>query len=94
MERRILVAGALGLIGRTLIEQCESHEDVGVIGLARRRPDFASRARFIAVDLLDPDDCRRRLADLGISRTYSTRHGSRVQLEARRSRRTPPCSGI
>lgn len=65
MGRRILVAGALGLIGRTLIEECESHDDIGVIGLARRQPDFASRARFVGVDLLDPDDCRRGLTDLG-----------------------------
>jgi nucleoside-diphosphate-sugar epimerase len=62
--KTILVAGALGIIGRALVEHCEDKADCDVIGLARRAPDFKSRAKFRSVDLLDRDDCERQLADL------------------------------
>jgi nucleoside-diphosphate-sugar epimerase len=63
-KRTILVAGALGVIGRALVEHCENDPDVEIVGLARRSPEFETRASFIAVDLLDRAECERRLAHL------------------------------
>ena len=64
-RKTILIAGALGVIGRALVEHCENDPDVELIGLARRRPEFPSRASFRSVDLLDRADCQRQLPDLG-----------------------------
>jgi nucleoside-diphosphate-sugar epimerase len=63
-KKTILVAGALGLIGRTLIEHCETLPDVELIGIGRRKPDFPSRAHFVSVDLLDRADCEQKLSSL------------------------------
>jgi nucleoside-diphosphate-sugar epimerase len=63
-RKTILIAGALGVIGRALVEHCENDPDVELIGLARRRPEFPSRASFRSVDLLDRADCQRQLPDL------------------------------
>lgn len=59
-----VVAGALGVAGRALIEHLESTGGWNVIALARRGPDFDTRARFVSVDLLDGGDCRRKLAGI------------------------------
>jgi nucleoside-diphosphate-sugar epimerase len=62
--KTILVAGALGIIGRALVELCDDDADCRVIGIARRAPDFGSRATFCSIDLLDRKDCERQLSDL------------------------------
>ncbi len=62
--KNVLVAGGLGVIGRALIEHCEHDTDVNLIGLARRAPDFSTRARFVSVDLLDRQACGACLAEL------------------------------
>jgi nucleoside-diphosphate-sugar epimerase len=63
-RKTILVAGALGLIGRTLVEHADQDPEIDVIGLGRRKPDFESRARFLSVDLLDCAACQRHLSEL------------------------------
>ena len=64
MEKKVcLIAGALGIVGRALVEHLESSDDWDVIALSRRAPDFDTRARFVAVDLLDADDSRTKLAE-------------------------------
>jgi nucleoside-diphosphate-sugar epimerase len=60
-----LVAGASGIVGRGLLEHIASLEDWDVIGLARRPHDDAGRARLLSVDLLDADDCKKKLGGLG-----------------------------
>ena len=65
MARTAVVAGALGVAGRALVEHLEAEPAWRVVGLSRRAPDFASRAEFIRVDLLDAADCRAKLAPLG-----------------------------
>jgi nucleoside-diphosphate-sugar epimerase len=65
----VLIAGALGLVGRAALELFEARGDVEVIGLARRTPDFATRARFLAVDLTDRAATIAALAPLrGVTR--------------------------
>ncbi|MBB6672669.1 SDR family oxidoreductase [Cohnella nanjingensis] len=59
-----LVVGANGVIGRNLIEHLETLADWEVIGLSRRGGEPSERVRFVAVDLLNPDDCRDKLGTL------------------------------
>lgn len=61
MTRTAIVAGALGVAGRALIEHLEGEAGWRVVGLSRRAPDFATRAEFVPVDLLDPGDCAAKL---------------------------------
>ena len=58
-----LVAGAMGIVGRAVLEQLAA-EGRPAIGLSRRSPDFDSDARFIALDLLDRDACAAKLTGL------------------------------
>ena len=58
-----LIAGASGLIGRRIAEHLIATDGWNVIGLARR-PHAASNMRWIAVDLNDLADCRRKLGGL------------------------------
>ena len=49
-KRKVVVAGALGVIGRAAVEHFCARGD-GVVGLSRRLPDFESEAQFVSVDL-------------------------------------------
>lgn len=59
-----LVVGAQGVIGRNLVEHLSTLPDWNVIGLSRRGGDDSGRVRHVAVDLLDADDTRTKLAPL------------------------------
>lgn len=58
-----LIAGALGVVGRAVLEQAEG-AGRPVIGLSRRQPDFGTTARFISVDLTDGAACAAQLTEL------------------------------
>jgi nucleoside-diphosphate-sugar epimerase len=55
MKKKLVVAGAVGVIGRTAISHFEKLDDWDVVGLSRSRPDFTTRATHISVDLLHPE---------------------------------------
>jgi nucleoside-diphosphate-sugar epimerase len=59
-----LVAGAQGVIGRNLVEHLAGLGDWDVIGLSRRGGEPTERVRHVAIDLLDPADCRDKLSGL------------------------------
>jgi nucleoside-diphosphate-sugar epimerase len=59
-----VIVGALGVIGRNLLHHLEAGADWQIIGLSRRAPDFATRARFISVDLLDREQTLAKLGGL------------------------------
>lgn len=61
---KVVVAGALGVVGRGFLEEISQQEDWEIIGLSRRQPDFETRARFISVDLTDRDACQAQLGRL------------------------------
>jgi len=63
-RKTCIVAGALGIVGRALVEHLEENDEWEVIGLSRRAPDFPTRARFVSVDLTNPEDSRAKLSDL------------------------------
>lgn len=60
---KVLIAGALGLVGRAVLDHYES---LGweIVALSRRAPEFATKARFLPVDLASAADCRDKLAGL------------------------------
>jgi len=51
--KKALVAGALGVTGRTLVNHLVSLGDWEVFGLSRRSPEFQTAAKYVAVDLSD-----------------------------------------
>ncbi|MDW8341338.1 MAG: SDR family oxidoreductase [Geminicoccaceae bacterium] len=63
-SKTAVVVGGMGVIGRNLLLWLERNTDWKLVGLARRRPDFPTRARFISVDLLDRAQAKERLAEL------------------------------
>lgn len=57
----VLVAGALGVVGRAALAHFETLGDCRVIGLSRRRPDFETTASWVNVDLADAAATRAAL---------------------------------
>jgi nucleoside-diphosphate-sugar epimerase len=62
---KALVAGALGVTGRTLVNHLSSLGNWEVIGLSRRSPEFRTTARYIAVDLLHRSEVKAQLSGIG-----------------------------
>ncbi len=74
-----LIAGALGVVGRALVEHLEDDPGWSVIGLSRRAPDFNTTAKFISVDLLDAFDCTAKLGGLtGVTHIFFTPYAARA----------------
>lgn len=65
LMNKALVAGALGVTGRALINYLTSLDNWQVIGLSRRSPEFRSTAQFMAVDLLQRSEVESRLSGIG-----------------------------
>ncbi|MFW6093250.1 MAG: NAD(P)H-binding protein [Pseudomonadota bacterium] len=65
-DRHVLVAGASGLVGRALVEHfaCRGWQ---VTAVSRRPPIADYGARFVSVDLDDPDACRAAFTGAGIT---------------------------
>lgn len=64
MRKTALILGASGIIGRSLAAQFSDREDWDLIVAARRPPSLSGRAQSVAVDLMDPKDCRAKLSAL------------------------------
>ena len=63
--KKALVAGALGVTGRTLVNYLVSLRDWEVIGLSRRSPEFQTAAKYIAVDLSNRSAVESQLSGIG-----------------------------
>ena len=59
---KVLVVGALGVVGRAAVERFAARRDLQVVGLARRAADFAPDATWISADLRDRDATLAALA--------------------------------
>jgi nucleoside-diphosphate-sugar epimerase len=64
-RKTAVVVGALGVIGRYIVERLEAQGDWQVIGLSRRKGEDRPGVRYISVDLLDPAATDAALAGLG-----------------------------
>jgi nucleoside-diphosphate-sugar epimerase len=62
--KKAIVVGALGMMGRHVLQHLETRNDWDVIGVSRRRPAFETRAEFISVDLEDRPAAERKLGHL------------------------------
>jgi nucleoside-diphosphate-sugar epimerase len=56
-----LVLGGTGTVGGNLVRFLDGRNDWDVIAVARRAPEFRTRARFIGFDLSDARACAERL---------------------------------
>src|SRR3977135_1245938 len=56
-SKRVLIAGATGLVGYAAMKYLASQKDCEVVALSRRRPDETFGARWLALDLTDPAAC-------------------------------------
>src|SRR5215472_2909582 len=63
--RRALVAGALGVSGRAVVNHLAALEDWEVVGLSRRSPEVKSSARYVSVDLLNRSEADAVIRSLG-----------------------------
>ncbi len=59
---KVLVVGALGVVGRAAMERFSGRGDLTAVGLARREPDFAPDAVWVSADLRDAHATARALA--------------------------------
>ena len=59
---KVLIVGALGVVGRAAMERFAGRGDVQVVGLARRAADFAADATWVSADLRDREATRSALA--------------------------------
>jgi nucleoside-diphosphate-sugar epimerase len=64
MQNKAVVIGALGVIGHYIVERLIEEREWQVIGLSRRKAHDKPRYRHVAVDLLDTEDTKRKLAEL------------------------------
>ncbi len=62
--KKAVVVGALGVIGRYIVEHLLSIGGWQVVGLSRRAPSEENGASYISVDLLDEADARAKLGHL------------------------------
>lgn len=64
MQKKAVVVGALGVIGRYIVERLVAEGDWQVVGLSRRPERNGPHYRHVSVDLLDPGDVAVKLNDL------------------------------
>jgi nucleoside-diphosphate-sugar epimerase len=57
MAKKVLVVGALGVVGRAVIEHLEDIDGYELIAVSRRKPDFDTRAAVVSIDLRDRRQC-------------------------------------
>ena len=64
LKKTALVAGATGVVGRSLLRQLVCDPEWDVIAVSRRTPDVEGEYHHIAANLLDPGDVEARLGGL------------------------------
>src|SRR5437016_7694771 len=62
--KKVVVAGATGLVGNAAMRHFGGVEGCEVVALSRRKPRKLDGARHVAVDLTDAAHCSRIAADL------------------------------
>ena len=60
--RKLLVVGALGIVGRAALQHFSGRPGLQTVGLARRVADFAPEASWVRADLRDAEATRAALA--------------------------------
>ena len=63
-QKKALIAGATGVVGRNLLKYLVALGGWEIVTLSRREPDVEGTYEHISVDLMDAADCRTRLSHL------------------------------
>src|SRR6266852_8476622 len=63
-DKKVVVAGATGLVGNAALRHFSAAEGCEVVALARRKPRELHGTRYVQVDLTDPAQCTRVLVEL------------------------------
>jgi nucleoside-diphosphate-sugar epimerase len=63
-RKKVLIAGASGLVGYAAMKHLGADSDCDVVALSRRAPDDTHGARFLPLDLTDATACARLAAEL------------------------------
>src|SRR3979490_2462978 len=63
-KRTALVTGASGLAGGYMLAHLLEQGGWDIVAVSRRKPQIAGDYRYVAVELLDPADCRTKLGPL------------------------------
>ncbi len=80
-KKTSLIAGATGVVGRSILQHLSDLEDWEVIAISRRRPDIIGDYQHIEVDLMDKDDCRDKLGNLlNVSHIFYAAYVERANL--------------
>ena len=61
VKKKAIVVGALGVIGRYIVERLEAEGGWEIVGLSRRQGESRGDVRYIAVDLLDERDVAAKM---------------------------------
>jgi nucleoside-diphosphate-sugar epimerase len=71
MAFKAIVIGALGVIGRYIVERLEKDPAWEVIGISRRHGLSRQRVQYLTLDLLDAEACERSIAAIeGITHVF------------------------
>lgn len=62
MKKKVLIAGASGLVGQAALRHFAGLEGWEAVGVSRRPPVDPGSAEFVSVDLADADACRQTFA--------------------------------
>src|SRR5579862_9913395 len=57
-RKKVLIAGASGLVGFGAVRHFAKLPDWEVVAISRRAPEGVDNAKFLSVDLKDPNRCR------------------------------------
>src|SRR5260370_32027324 len=63
-DKKVVVAGATGLVGNAALRHFSAAEGCEVVALSRRKPRELHGARYVQVDLTDPAQCTRVSSEL------------------------------
>ena len=57
-KKKLLVAGARGIVGRSTVNHFSKLKDWDVVGLSRSESDFDAEIEWISVDFQNAEDCK------------------------------------
>jgi nucleoside-diphosphate-sugar epimerase len=81
--KKALVVGGGGVTGRAIVEYLEGLEEWRTVCVSRSPPSFETRARFVPIDLLDAQDVRAKMGQVGsVEHLFFAAYQAHATLEA------------
>ena len=75
--KNAVILGGTGMVGSNMARLLGQQSDWEVTIVSRRLPDFPTRARHVACDMSDAQDCANRLGKLsGVTHIFWTGHAT------------------